>query len=339
MKNFLLMLLSLMMTAHIAFAQSGQDELHELMSDIEQEFWINGNYGYVYESIQTALSNLDYEDSEQASLYLYAGLSGIYRGYLGDKMRCYLEKAIQIATNAYCENSRIEGLALMGLAQIIGNSDIKEAIPYDRKAISIIEATCGENSIEAAVAEQCLAYHLGISGDAKAGKESFASAEKRFVKGKAGNSLLYARFLTERAFFWTLQKNGDMAFKELEKSIDLINISSEHEKGLTEITCNETLVYYLSMTVYIYNAFGLYKEAADVGKNCIDLMEKYGLDDNSNYAANLCNLGAAYIFLKDFKTAAKWYEKAKKTYETLGETDSTGYKNVVKTIDWMNSQQ
>lgn len=344
MEKYLCLLLTLFTAIHTAYAQQRQDYLNELLSDIESEFWITGNYPYIFNAWESQITDPDimshYEDSEKAAIYLYTGLSGLYLGYTGADIKDYFEKAVVLATDTYGENSRTEGLATMGLAQLIGNSDNSAAVPYDRKAVSILETTCGKNSLESAVSEQNLALHLALAGDMEEARETFASADCRFVNAGKEMSLMYARFLVDRAVYWTILKDGEKAIADLQKSINLIKeISDRKEKGLADFDTAATLIYYTGMTVYIYNKFGLYNEAIDVAEYCIDIMDDYGITKTSNYASCLANIGTTYIFLKDFRTAEQWYQKSKVLFETIGDTTSTGYRNVSEISVWLKTQK
>lgn len=269
--------------------------------------------------------------------YLYLGLAKIYRSDIGKQTKIYLEQARQQAIQAYGENSRIEGLALIGFGRWFGCRDVNEAITYDKKAYSILTAICGEGSFEAAIAEHALAYHFTLAGSLEEAERLFTEAAADYEAAGLCNSLMYARFLTERALLWTAKRDINSAINDLNRSCELLTVFDQkyHQKK-TDVLPLETYIYHLGIAQYIHIEFGLYERAKDIGSQCLDLIDAVGLSQTADCAGNMANMGAIYIYLKNYKKAIEWYEKAQALYELLGTTDNNGYKLTVKTLDWLH---
>lgn len=339
MKKFLFSILAVI-TGGLTPLSADEDQLSkELLSDLEPEFWTNGNYFYVQSIADTFIDDPFWEgqleNAEFASLHLYAGLSRLYRSDLREETKEHLETACRKSIEEYGESSRLEGLALMGLGRYFGNSDLEKAIGYDKQAVTMIELACGKNAVETAVAEQSLAYHQVLSGNTAEAEKLFKSAEKRFEDGNTCKSLMYARFLTERSILWTMEKDADKAFSDIEKAAALLNSFDDTK---TDVVNVETFIYFYGMAVYVCNSFGLWNDAVEFGTENLELMKGAGMDRTADYAANMANIGTAYIFLKDNNRAYEWYQKAKDTYEALGQTADNGYKNVINALNWLSAQ-
>lgn len=339
MKKFLFSILAVIAGGLIPLSADDDQLSKELLSDVEPEFWTNGNYFYVQSIADSFIGDPFWagqlENAEFATLHLYAGLSRLYRSDSGKQTKEHLETARRKSIEEYGESSRSEGLALMGLGKYFGNSDLQKAIGYDKQALAMIELACGKNAVETAVAEQSLAYHQALSGNTEEAEKLFESAEKRFEDGNTCKSLMYARFLTERSILWTMEKDADKAFADIEKAAALLNSFDDTK---TDVVNVETFIYFYGMAVYVCNSFGLWHDAVEFGTENLELMKATGMDKTADCAANMANIGTAYIFLKDNDRASEWYQKAKDMYETLGQTADNGYKNVVNALNWLSAQ-
>lgn len=337
----LFLLFATLWLSHAPLCAQHHDRLNmDLLSEYETEFWDNGHYSYVDRSLKLFVEDPFFvgqmECEERAMAYLYLGLAKIYRSDMSDQTKTYLEQACQQAILTYGENSRLEGLALTGLGRWYGGKDVNEAIACDKKAYSILITVCGEGSFEAAIAEQSLAYHFTLAGSLEEAERFFAKANASYETAGLCNSLMYARFLTERALLWTTKRDINSAINDLNLSSKLLSVfDREYHQKRTEVVPLETYIYHLGIAQYVHIEFGLYERAKDIGGQCLDLMDAAGLSQTADYASNMANMGAIYIYLKDKKNATKWYEKARTLYELLGITDDKGYKLTVRTLEWL----
>lgn len=326
---------------HTSLCAQPLDKLNEeLFSEYETEFWINGNYSYVHETLKLFIDDPFFKEQmeceERALVYLYSGLSRIYQSDISNQTKDYLEQACQLAIEAYGENSRMEGLALTGLGRWSGSRDVKEAITYDKRAYDILSSACGQKSFEAAIAGQGLAYHFTLAGSLEEAERMYDNAANSYETAGLCESLMYIRFLTERALLWTAKRAIQKAMDDLNQSVKLLIVFDEqYNKDETDIVPMETYIYHLSIAQYVHIMFGLYEKAQNISKQCLDLMDTAGLSQTTDYAANLANLGAIYIYLKDKEKAIECYKKAKALYDFLGATDNNGYNLTVKTLDWL----
>ena len=325
-------------------AQSFDNLNKDLLADAPKEFWINCNFTYVSEIMGHFVNDdslMDYlENEEKTVAFLYAGLAGIKGANSNNQIGGWLEKAKELAVETYGRYSMYEGMAMLGLGAFYLESDGKKAIQYEKAALEILRIACGENALETAVAEEQLAYHLTLSGVVDEADKAFQSAESRFKKGNLTHSLWYARLLTERAVLRVMEKHKETALSDLEAAVDILNpLMAAYNSDNRDLNPQETFIYYLGITVYVYNSTGFFKEAIEVGQTALKLMEKMGINTSSDYAAAMCNIGTSYILLKDYKSATRWYQKAREHYETIGKTEEKGYQNAVNAINWLAVQK
>lgn len=324
MKKFILLCSILLVSAFSLYPQPNQ-----LISDLEHDYFYNGDFVNVYNRANDLSGNVEIilDPNYSFIVNLYKFISETQLNSINSKeAHARLDKLEENASNLYGALSRYMGLVYLAKAHYHLENDHKKALVDGKKSVEILSAVA-PNTIELACALMASGYAYIHNGDSSSGEKLLLRSLNILKKNKQQKSWIAMHTHSCLAAAYVFMGKANDALEEVGKSMDIFNSMEKNGR-----TIRLVMVPY-GMSIFIFTSMGLYDNAIQEGKDWLALCKTMQMENNIVYGNTLQNIGTAYLYKKDNKTGLDYYYLAKDHYEKYGYTDCSQYQMLIRYLN------
>lgn len=333
MRNLLLMLLALI------GAWRAEAQLDPRVAKLESDFFVEGDFRKVYGETVALSDRMEVMSvaDNRVRVNLFRGLSEAFMEIADPMTPVRLEQVRAEAAEMGASMKRYEGLAQVAQTIYYTAGNPAKAVVLGAESCHMLLPLESVDNREKAIAQMSYGHALMMNGKAAKGFGVLTQALTTLQACGQEQSWIGAYVYAKRAAAQVMQRKGNEAIADIDQAFTCLEAVTDSHRGMDERDICLSL-HPFGMALYVYTSCGLYDESIEVGKMLLGFIEYLKLQSSMDYADALQNIGAAYIFKKDFNSAMSYFERAKQAYESYGFVDTDSYRNLMRSIDWLKQQ-
>lgn len=334
MRKLLLMLLALI------GAWRAEAQLDARVAKFETDFFVEGDFRKVYGEAVALSERMEVMSAPEnrVRVNLYRSLAETMMQVSDPSTATRLEDVRAEIAEMGEAKQLCDALALVAQCTYYISGDAARAMALGADACRVIESLSGVENGVMAFAQMTYGHALMMGGKTEASVETLTQALTTLKASGSKPEWMVSYVYAKRAAAYAMLRKGPEAIADVDASFVALSAVTDADNKMDERDVCLSL-HPFGMVVYVYTSCGLFDGAIEAGTALLGFMENLNLQTSYDYAANMQNVGSAYILKKDYKTGMDYLARSKQAYEAYGFVDTSGYRSLMRTIDWVKQQQ